>query len=125
LNEEIIMNSNVKTANHVPRALSTAMLLTCVWAFSSASADEQVRSETVKFQDLNVNSSQGVKALYTRIHSAAGRVCSESDPILRIASAACARKAEADAIEKLSLPQLTAYYKSKNGDHTQSRIAAR
>ena len=119
------MNSNVKIANRIPGALSAAMLLTCVWAFSSASADEQVRSETVKFQDLNVNSSQGVQALYGRIHSAAERVCSESDPILRVASAACARKAEANAIEKLSLPQLTAYYKIKNGDHAPSRVAAR
>jgi UrcA family protein len=122
LNQEIIMNSNVQ---YIPRALSTAMLLTCVWAFSSASADEQVRSETVKFKDLNVNTLEGAQALYGRIHSAAKRVCSESDPILQLASAVCARKAEADAIEKLSLPQLTAYYKVKNGDRTPSRIAAR
>ena len=119
------MNSNIKTPNRIALALSTAMLLTGVWAASNAFADEQVRSETVKFQDLNVNSPQGVQALYGRIHSAAKRVCSESDPILQLASAVCARKAEADAIEKLSLPQLTAYYKNKNGDHTQSRIAAR
>jgi UrcA family protein len=119
------MNSNVKTANRIPGALSTAMLLTCVWAFSSASADEQVRSERVKFQDLNVDTPEGVQALYGRIHSAAKRVCSESDAALQRASAACARKAEANAIEKLSLPQLTAYYKIKNGDHTQPLVAAR
>ena len=92
------MNSNVKTVNRIPGALSIAMLLTCVWAFSSASADEQVRSETVKFHDLNVNTPEGVQALYGRIHSAAKHVCSESDPILQQGSAACARKAEANAI---------------------------
>jgi UrcA family protein len=119
------MSSNVKTASRIPRPLWTALLLTCVWAFSSASADEQVRSERVKFQDLNVDTPQGVQALYGRIHLAAKRVCSDSDPIMREASAACAKKAEAKAIEKLSLPQLTAYYKIKNGDHTQPLIAAR
>jgi UrcA family protein len=101
------------------------MLLTCVWAFSSASADEQVRSETVKFHDLNVNTPEGVQALYGRIHSAAKHVCSESDPILQQGSAACARKSEANAIVKLSLPQLTAFYNIKNGDHTQPLIASR
>jgi len=119
------MKSNVKTVNCISRALSAAMLLTCVWAFSSASADEQVRSERVKFQDLNVNAPDGVQALYSRIHAAAKRVCSENDPIMQLASAACARKAEANAIEKLSLPQLTAYYKIKTGDHTQPLVAAR
>jgi UrcA family protein len=119
------MNSNVRTASYIPCAISTAMLLTCVWAFSSASADEQVRSERVKFHDLNVDTSEGVQALYGRIHAAAKRVCSESDPIMREASAACARKAEGNAIGKLSLPQLTTYYKTKNGDHTQALIAAR
>lgn len=119
------MNSNVKTAVHFPGAISIAMLLSFVWAFSTASADEPVRSETVKFQDLNVNTPQGAQALYDRIHSAAKHVCSETDPILLLASASCARKAEANAIEKLNLPQLTAYYKNKNGDHTPPLMAAR
>lgn len=121
------MNANIKTANRIPRTLSTAMLLMCVCAFSGAFADEPVRSERVKFQDLNVDTPEGVQALYGRIHAAAGRVCSESDPIMRQAVASCAKKAEGDAIQKLNLPQLTAYYmiKTKGGDHTQPLVAAR
>ncbi|MGA2779917.1 MAG: UrcA family protein [Steroidobacteraceae bacterium] len=119
------MNSNVKTAIRIPGALSIAMLLSCVWALSTASADEQVRSEIVKFHDLNVDTPEGAQALYGRIHAAAKRVCSESDPILLQASTACMRKAEVNAIVKLSLPQLTAYYKIKNGDHTPLLLAAR
>jgi UrcA family protein len=118
------MNSKIKTPNRIPLALSAAMLLTCVWAAPSAFADEQVRSETVKFHDLNVDTPEGVQALYGRIHAAAKRVCSETDPILQQGAASCARKAEANAIEKLSLPQLTAYYKIKKGEHTPL-IAAR
>jgi UrcA family protein len=121
--EEIIMNTSIKT--RIPLALATAMSLTCVWGASSAFADEEVRSERVKFQDLNVDTQEGVQALYSRIHAAAKRVCFESDPVLQAGQMACARKAEANAIEKLNLSQLTAYYKIKTGDHTQPLVAAR
>jgi len=119
------MNSSIKT--RISRALAIAMLLTCVWGASSAFADEPVRSERVKFQDLNVATTEGVQTLYGRIHAAANRVCFESDPVLRQAESACARKAEANAIEKLNLSQLTAYYKikTKTGDHTQPLLATR
>jgi UrcA family protein len=126
LTEETRMNSNTKTSNRFPLALSSALLLTS-WAGSSAFAGEGVRSAVVKFHDLNVDAPEGVRALYGRIHAAAGRVCSESDPILRIGGAVCARKAEATAIAKLNLPQLTAYYnlKMKAGGHSETLIAAR
>jgi UrcA family protein len=119
------MNLNIKT--RIPLALSTAMLLTCVWGGSSAFADEQLRSERVRFHDLNVSTPEGVEALYGRIHAAAKRVCSDSDPVMQPAVSACARKAEGNAIEKLNLSQLTAYYKikTKTGDHTQPLVAAR
>lgn len=51
LTEEIIM----KTANRSSLVFSTAVLLASVWVVPSAFADEPVRSETVKFQDLNVD----------------------------------------------------------------------
>ena len=38
---------------------------------------------------------------------------------------ALARKSEADAVKKANMPQLTAYYNSKQGDHPQALIAAR
>jgi len=118
------MSSNVKTATRISLAFTTALMLACV-ALSTARAGEQVRSETVKFHDLNVNTQSGVEALYGRIHAAAGRVCSESDPILRIGAASCARNAEARAVATLDLPQLTAFYQMKTGDKTQPLIANR
>jgi UrcA family protein len=117
------MNSSIKT--RIPLSIATAILLSCVWGAPSAFADEPVRTERVKFHDLNVETPEGVQALYGRIHAAAKRVCSESDPVLRAAASACARKAEGDAIEKLNLSQLTAYYKIKTGDRTQPLVAAR
>jgi UrcA family protein len=119
------MNSNIKI--RIPLAVATAMLLTCVWGASSVLADEQVRSERVKLQDLNVDTPEGVQALYGRIHAAAKRVCSESDPVWRAAEISCARKAEGNAIEKLNLSQLTAYFKmkTKTGGQTPPLVAAR
>jgi UrcA family protein len=125
LSEEIIMNSNVKTESRIPVAFSIAMLLACAATVSSAFADDQVRAETVKFADLNVNTPAGAEALYTRIHRAAQRVCSQNDPGLQTAASACARKAEAQAIEKLSLPQLTAHYQMKTGKHNEPLSASR
>lgn len=51
---------------------------------ATALADDGVRTETVKFQDLNTDTAAGVQALYGRIHSAAQRVCSQSEPLLRL-----------------------------------------
>jgi UrcA family protein len=115
------MSSNV---NRVSLALATAVL----FAFAAAStvpANEQARSETVKFTDLNVDSPAGVQALYDRIHAAAKRVCSDSDPLQHVAEVSCSRKAEARAIEKLSLPQLTAFYKTLSTGQSQPLIANR
>jgi UrcA family protein len=124
--EEIIMNSSAKIANRMPLAFS-AMLLACVWAVSPAMAGEQLPSETVKFSDLDVTTSAGVQALYGRIHAAAWRVCSTAsvDPISQMGSRRCAKDAEAKAIGGLNLPQLTAFYRVKTGDHTQPLSANR
>jgi UrcA family protein len=125
--KEITMNSKVKTAKRMPLACPAALLLMSVWAISPALAGDQVRTETVKFSDLNVNGSEGVQALYGRIHAAAWRVCSStsSDPFYQFGARNCARNAEAKAIENVNLPQLTAFYRMKTGDHTQPLSASR
>ena len=121
------MNSSIKTAKRMPLAFSAAMLLACIWAISTASAGDHLRSETVKFTDLDMNTSVGVRALYGRIHSAAWRVCSttSADPIYQLSARNCAKEAEAKAVETVNLPQLTAFYRMKTGNHTQPLSAAR
>ena len=118
------MNSRIKTANRMPVA---ATLLACVWAMSTAFAGEQLRSETVKFQDLDMSTSEGVQTLYGRIHAAAWRVCTttSSDPVVRIGARDCARNAEVKAIATLNLPQLTAFYQMKTGNRPQPLSASR
>ena len=118
------MSSNLQIINRPFVAYCTAILLASVLVVPNALADEQLRTETVKFQDLNVGSPAGAEALYRRIHSAAKRVCA-SPPGWpeQVSAAICAKDAEARAIAKVNVPLLTAYYRTKTGDRTQT-IAA-
>jgi UrcA family protein len=120
------MNSSVKTINKALLACPTAMLLACVLVVSSAFADDQVRSETVKFQDLNTGTPAGAEALYFRIHSAAKRVCSRpGDAWEMFHASTCIKDAEAGAIQKVDLPLLTAYYRTKTGGQKETLTAKR
>ena len=71
------MNSNVKSHNRSILTYATAMWLACAFAAFNAHAGDDVRSETVKFADLNLSTQAGVEALYGRIHAAALRVCDQ------------------------------------------------
>jgi len=95
-----------------------------VFVASNAFADGQVRTETVKFADLNVNSQAGVEALYGRIHAAARRVCDQPSGELA-ATSACINKAESAAIGKVNFPLLTAFYQKKTGNRPQTLTANR
>ena len=117
------MSSKVTIASRIPLALTTAALLAL--AVVSAHAEDQVRSETVRFPDLNVDTPAGAQALYGRIHAAAKRVCSDDAVLPHLAAQSCARKAEARAVAQLALPQLTAYFQMKTGVEPQPLIANR
>ena len=119
------MNSNIKTGSQAPLAVSLAVVLACVFGAASAFGDDQVRAETVKFQDVNTGAPAGMETLYQRIHAAATRVCSERDKMRQTDAAACARKAESHAIEELNLPLLTADHGAKTGGGTQPLSANR
>jgi UrcA family protein len=119
------MKSNVKTDRRARLVSRTAALVAFGLVASYAFAADQLRTETVKFQDLNVGTSAGVETLYGRIHSAAKRVCSEADRIDQARASACAKKAEARAVGALNLPALTTYYQVKVGGFTQSLSANR
>ncbi len=111
---------NVATHNINFAARSAALFLTCILVGSHAFAGEpdSVPSETVKYQDLNVDSAAGVTALYQRIHSAAKRVCDvDGDRNLARQQQAqtCASKAEAGAVALVNSPALSAYYQVKTG----------
>lgn len=119
------MSSNFQTTDRAFLAGVTAMLLACALVVSNASAGEQVRSETVKFHDVDLAAPAAVETLFRRIHLAAQRVCAPqgwADPLRAIA---CAKDAEARAIAKVNLPSLTAYYRMKTADHRETVAASR
>ena len=117
------MNANVKSHNHTVFAHGVALWLACALVATSAFASDS-RSESVKFADLNLSSPAGVETLYGRIHAAAKRVCLQPAGELW-AARSCERKAESEAIAKVNLPLLTAFYEQKTGVHPQTIIASR
>jgi UrcA family protein len=116
------MNSNVKSHNRSILTYATAMWLACGLVAFDAHAGDAVRSETVKFADLDVGTPAGVEALYGRIHAAAWHVCQPAYELLAIRT--CVRSAESDAIGKVNAPLLTEFYQKKTGN-SQTMIANR
>jgi UrcA family protein len=117
------MNSNVKTAKQNTLTWAAAMAVACVLVSFNAHAGDS-RSETVKFSDLNLGSPAGVEALYGRIHAAAWRVCQQPSGE-QAGERACIRKAEQEAISKVNVPLLTAFYQQKSGTQPQTITANR
>lgn len=118
------MNSNLKTPRRAVLGCAVAMALLSGLAATHAQAAEPVRSETVKFADLDLSTSAGVETLYRRIHSAAWRLCQQPAGE-QAAAAKCMSKAESDAIGKVNAPLLTAFYQKKNGTPPQTITANR
>jgi UrcA family protein len=117
------MNSNVKPDKRTVLAYAAALWLACGLATSAAHADD-VRSETVKFADLDLGSQAGVETLYGRIHAAARHVC-EQPAGEQAAVRKCMTKAESEAIGKLNNSLLTAFYQKKTGSPPQTITASR
>jgi len=117
------MSSKVKSNDRSVLGFTAALWLACALVASSAQADE-VRSETVKFADLNLGTQAGVEALYGRIHAAARRVCEQPAGEWQ-AVRSCMAKTESAAISKVNAPLLTALYQQKSGTQPQTIIAGR
>ena len=109
------MYSNVTTYNRSVLAYVTAMWLACTLVSFNAHAGDDVRSETVRFADLDLGTQAGVEALYGRIHGAARRVCEQPTGELGNVRR-CMTKAESQAIGKVNSPLLTAFYQQKTGN---------
>jgi UrcA family protein len=117
------MKSSVKTVNRSILGYAAAMALACVLVASNAHAGDD-RSETVKFADLNLSSPAGVEALYERIHAAVRRVC-EQPAGEWAAVRKCMTKTESQAIGKVNVPSLTAFYQKKTGSQPPTITANR
>ncbi len=74
-------------------------------------------SQTVKFDELNLNSTAGATVLLTRIHNAAKLVCAIDVPGLRARAieSRCIADSEARAVKQVDNGNLTAVYAAKTG----------
>jgi UrcA family protein len=117
------MKSNAKTVNRPIFTYAAAMWLACGLVASNAHAGDE-RSETVKFSDLNLSSPAGVETLYGRIHAAVRRVCDQPAGE-QAAIGRCMKKTEGDAIGKVNVPLLTAFYQKKTGSSPKTITASR
>jgi UrcA family protein len=86
----------------------------------AGSPEKVTRSVTVKYDDINPNTTEGAAVLYTRIHFSARQVCatpSGGDTSLAefAAKKQCIRESESRAIETVHSQALSAYYASKIG----------
>jgi UrcA family protein len=89
----------------VAAALAVGML-----AGVTHAAEAEVPAQTVRFQDLNLNTEAGVQVLYKRIKGAAKQVCGDVDVRdLAVARAhdACVAKAVGDAVATVNNQMLT------------------
>jgi UrcA family protein len=118
------MNPNLKTARRAALGYAVAMALVSGLVATNAQAAEPVRSETVKFADLDLGTSAGVETLYRRIHAAAWRLCQQPAGE-QAATERCMSKTESDAIGKVNAPLLTAFYQKKTGTPPQTITANR
>jgi UrcA family protein len=116
----------VNTSNRFPflvRCASVALLVGGAVSGTAAFAEQRTPSTvTVSFAELNLQSPAGIAVLYQRIHSAASQVCSGGwDRNLAVLTydAACAKKAQAQAIAQVHIEALSAYAQSKLGRPSQ------
>jgi len=101
------MNTMIRTKIHA--AIYCVLGTAALGALSTAAhAEDQPRSKTVKFADLDIQTPEGAKVLYHRIRVAARSVCEERDPSFRDAEHRCVEKAIDQAVEKVNAPYLSA-----------------
>jgi UrcA family protein len=81
---------------------------------------------TVRYDDLNLETDQGVKRLYGRLRNAAHEVCGVQAGLvaleLRTIEMNCVRGAIANAVKKVNRPQLTAFHRTNASVKNQQLV---
>jgi UrcA family protein len=80
-------------------------------ALAATSADSDVPKLLVRYDDLNLSSTSGVRTLWRRIHNAAETVCAEGgdtrDLRVRLAYTQCVNQAAHVAVEQVHWPEVS------------------
>jgi UrcA family protein len=103
-------------------AATTFVALACIAHAGTAQASESPLTKKVVYQDLNLDSEPGAKALYARLLFAAKEVCTPYESIelsQRRIWQTCVDNAMASAVKEINKPMVTALYsQSFNPSHT-------
>jgi UrcA family protein len=101
-------------------AAVSAISLGCAGAYADSAPNSASSSLTVRIADLNLNQPRDIARLYTRISSAADKVCGpRSVGGFNLTSAdylSCYSDAVAQAVAHLDRPAVTAYYRVRSAE---------
>lgn len=113
------MNMNSKL---VARVVGIALISAAFAGPTAFAADptDSVRTHTVNFADLSVETRAGAATLYQRIHQAAKKVCEQPGADNRNLKAhqmqdSCIARAESRAVDNVHSNALSAYYQMTHG----------
>ena len=93
-------------------------------ALADAATAVNVKTETVRYDDIRLISAVGAAVLYGRLHNAAERACGgpiDTVPLQqRTRYKACVEDAVAKAVADVNSPMLTWYLESKRGNTSEN-----
>jgi len=109
------------TSKPIRTLVAGALLSALPLSFATVCSADDITSPpqvTVKYADLDVSTSQGAEALYSRIHQAANDVCwhmYDTTAAYKLHQDACMKKVIADAVAKVNQPSLSDVFAAKYG----------
>jgi UrcA family protein len=98
--------------------LALAVIITASAPVCSQADELSPPSRQVSYSNVNLNSTEGARKLYSRIYTAANYACGTSDSdtdVMVRGPGPCVKDAVARAVLKVNSPKLTQVYVEKNG----------
>jgi UrcA family protein len=109
---------------HTLRNIGLCSLLACTLGSLAAPADAAGPTQVVvKFGDLNLNSHDGVAALYTRLEAAARIACASQQESWSGSITLCVDYSVGQAVAQIGAPRLVALYGTRTGHFVRQHRA--
>jgi UrcA family protein len=112
-------------ARYAPAVAAVGVLTSGSFGVNAQTVERaaEIRSVTVRYVDLNLNTPAGVEALYARLRAAARSVCNVGEGralVNAMASKSCYRQVLGTAVDDAKLPTLTALHRVESGRERRS-----
>jgi UrcA family protein len=122
--------NTVKTSSALGALIAGAICVALsagITAVATAAGSPDSYQITVNYRDLDASSVRGAAVLYSRIHSAAEKLClnfAESDAFSKMRKEACVNKAIEGAVSRVGEPALLAVYYAHKGTPQPNIVVA-